>query len=428
MKLLQKTTLLLLTLVSVHSLIQADTIKMMQYNLLYYTTSVPSGCNITSTYLDNKDLNFKKIIKYENPDVICVNEIGSQSTYVDRIKNNVLNTDGVTYYQNCPLTNFSGGSIANMLFYDSRKLGYHSFFYITTSVRDINAYKMYYKTPQLANGDTIFITFILAHLKAGSYDSDKLTRYQQTQALMNKLEQLQVADNYVFSGDFNLYTSSEQAYQHLINYSNTLFRFYDPINQPGNWNNSSQFAAIHTQSTHTSSDNGCYSTGGMDDRFDFILVSPYVYFGSKKVRSINSSYHALGQDGNRFNGSINNPSNSIVPDSIANALYNFSDHLPVIMKIAIDNTVSINEIEPPFLVQVVNPIQNQLVVELHLKTATILTFEIYTLGGKLIDSYTNFFDAGNSLHKQNFDYPPSFYILKIQNSEKQVVVKKLVKI
>lgn len=427
MKFSKKIILVLLSIVCYHSVSQADTIKMMQYNMLYYTTSVPSGCNITTSYLDNKDLNLKKIIKYENPDVLCVNEMGSQSTYVDRIKNNVLNTDGVTYYQNCPLTNFSGGSIANMMFYDSRKLGYHSYFYITTSVRDINAYKMYYKTPQLASGDTIFITFIIAHLKAGSYDSDELTRYQQTQALMNKLEQLQIADNYIFSGDFNLYSSSEQSYQHLINYPNTLYRFYDPINQSGNWNNASQFAAIHTQSTHTSSEDGCYSTGGMDDRFDFILVSPYVYFGSKKVRSVNSSYHPLGQDGNRFNGSINNPQNSIVPDSIANALYNFSDHLPVIMKIAIDQTVSVNDIDPPFLVQIVNPVQDQLTVEVHLPTATFLTFEIYSISGKLIETYTNFFDAGNTIHKQSFDYPASFYILKIQNSEKQTVVKKLVK-
>lgn len=427
MKFSKKIILILLSIVCYHSISQADTIKMMQYNMLYYTTSVPSGCNITASYLDNKDLNLKKIIKYENPDVLCVNEMGSQSTYVDRIKNNVLNTDGVTYYQNCPLTNFSGGSIANMMFYDSRKLGYHSFFYITTSVRDINAYKMYYKTPQLASGDTIFITFIIAHLKAGSYDSDELTRYQQTQALMNKLEQLQIADNYIFSGDFNLYSSSELSYQHLVNYPNTLYRFYDPINQSGNWNNASQFAAIHTQSTHTSSENGCYSTGGMDDRFDFILVSPYVYFGSKKVRSVNSSYHALGQDGNRFNGSINNPQNSIVPDSIANALYNFSDHLPVIMQIAIDQTVSVNDIDPPFLVQIVNPVQDQLTVEVHLPTATFLTFEIYSIGGKLLETYTIFFDAGNTIHKQSFDYPASFYILKIQNSEKQTVVKKLVK-
>lgn len=428
MKISKKISLILLSILFYHSFIQADTIKMMQYNMLYYTTSVPSGCEITSSYLNDKDLNLKKIIKYENPDVFCVNEIGSQSTYVDRIKNNVLNTDGVNYYQNCPLTNYSGGSIANMLFYDSRKLGFHSYFYITTSVRDINAYKMFYKTPQLVSGDTIFITFIIAHLKAGSYDSDKLTRYQQTQALMNKLEQLQIADNYIFSGDFNLYSSSEQSYQHLINYSNTLYRFYDPINQAGNWNNASQFAAIHTQSTHTSSDNGCYSTGGMDDRFDFILVSPYVYFGSKKVKSINSSYRALGQDGNRFNGSINNPSNSIVPDSIANALYNFSDHLPVIMQIVIDNTVSVKDLVSPFLVQVVNPIQDQLSVEFHLQTATHLTFEIYSMGGKLLETHTNYFDAGNSIYKQAFDYPPSFYILKIQNSEKQTVVKKIVKI
>lgn len=425
---LKKTVFALLLIFLFHSILQADTIKMMQYNLLYYTTSVPSDCTIPSSYLDDKDRNFKKIIKFENPDVLCVNELGSQSTYVDRIKNNVLNTDGITYYENCPLTNFSGGSIANMLFYDSRKLGFHSYFYITTTVRDINAYRMYYKTPQLLSGDTIFITFLIAHLKAGSYDSDKLTRYQQTQALMNKLEQIGVADNYIFSGDFNLYTSTETAYQTLINYSNTLYRFYDPISQPGNWNNASQFASIHTQSTHTSSDGACFSTGGMDDRFDFILVSPYIYFGSKKVKSINSSYKAFGQDGNRFNGTINNPSNSAVPDSIANALYNFSDHLPVVMQLEIDNTVSVSQIEQPFLVQVGNPVQDQLTIELHLKTPTHLTFQIYSIGGKLLESFTDFFDAGNSIHRQNFDYPPSFYILKIQNSEKQSVIKKLIKI
>lgn len=427
MKQTKKIGIILLTLFVYLSTSQADTIKMMQYNLMYYTTAVPTGCNVSGSYLNDKDINLKKIIKYVQPDIFCVNEIGSQSVYVDRIKNNVMNTDGVTYYQNCPLTNFSGGSIANMVYYDSRKLGFHSFFYITTSVRDINAYKMYYKTPQLLTGDTIFITFIVTHLKAGSYDSDKATRAVQTQALMSKLEQIGVADNYIFSGDFNLYTSSEIAYQNLINYSNTMYRFYDPINQPGNWNNSSQFAEIHTQSTHTSSDNGCFSTGGMDDRFDFILVSPYLYFGTKKVKSINNSYKALGQDGNRFNGNIQNPANTLVPDSIINALYNLSDHLPVLMDLSIDNTVSIQNYEDPFLVQAYNPVDDLLTIEFQLNEPDYYTIDIYSMDGKLVKKIKNYFESGNSVIKEPFDFPPSFYIIKIQNTKKQTVVKKLVK-
>ena len=127
--------------VSKHAVLMADTIKVMHYNLLYYTTSVPSGCQVSAQYLDEKDLYLRKIIQYEKPDVFTVNEIGSQSVYVDRILNQVLNSNGGDYYRSCPLTNFSGGTIANMLYYDSRKLVYHSHFYISTSVRDINGYK-----------------------------------------------------------------------------------------------------------------------------------------------------------------------------------------------------------------------------------------------------------------------------------------------
>jgi len=61
MKISKKISLILLSILFYHSFIQADTIKMMQYNMLYYTTSVPSGCEITSSYLNDKDLNLKKI-------------------------------------------------------------------------------------------------------------------------------------------------------------------------------------------------------------------------------------------------------------------------------------------------------------------------------------------------------------------------------
>ena len=413
--------------VSKHAVLMADTIKVMHYNLLYYTTSVPSGCQVSAQYLDEKDLYLRKIIQYEKPDVFTVNEIGSQSVYVDRILNQVLNSNGVDYYRSCPLTNFSGGTIANMLYYDSRKLVYHSYFYISTSVRDINGYKMYYKTPQLSQGDTIFTTFIVAHLKAGYYDSDKQLRLTQVQALMNKLEQISLVDNFVFSGDFNLYSSSEPAYQHLINYSNTLFRLYDPINKPGEWNNNSQFAPYHTQSTHTYSSNGCYASGGMDDRFDFILVSPYVYYGSKKVKSINESYRAVGQDGQRFNGTIISPTNTVVPDSIAQALYQVSDHLPVVLQLDVNATINSIEEFPALNCWIMNPIEDRIVMEIGPEQAEEVEIQIWGIDGKLLSSKRISLEAGSNRIEFPFEYSSGFYLVRIKTQKGQYVTKKMIK-
>ena len=58
--------------------------------------------------------------------------------------------------------------------------------------------------------------------------------------------------------------------------------------------------------------------------------------GIDSVQYIQGSYKAIGNDGNHFNGSINSGSNSEYPDSIANALYYMSDHLPVVLKTRIN--------------------------------------------------------------------------------------------
>ncbi|MEG2070029.1 MAG: hypothetical protein RR034_01475 [Bacteroidales bacterium] len=48
----------------------ADTIRMMQYNLMYYTnTSGVSGCNSTTNNLNAKDVALKTILQYVQPDV-----------------------------------------------------------------------------------------------------------------------------------------------------------------------------------------------------------------------------------------------------------------------------------------------------------------------------------------------------------------------
>ena len=407
---------------------QTQTIRMMQYNLLYYTEQTVYGCNQTTNNLTVKDNALRTIIDYVVPDVLVVNEIGSNVSYANRIVNNVLNTNGRNGYLHCPLTNYSGGSLANMLFYNSAKLAYHSHFYIATVNRDINGYKMYYLTPNLAQGDTIFTTFILAHLKAGTGSENEQKRYSQVAQLMSKLESLGEYGNYCLSGDFNLYGASENAYQHLIHYPNSLYKFYDPINMEGEWNSNYNYRSIHTQSTHKD-DNDCASAGGLDDRFDFILVSSPVFYGSRKVSCIPESYHAVGNDGNHFNKSINYPANQDVPSTVADALYNMSDHLPVIMDLAID--VSPVSVSAPsiadFEVYVINPVEDQLKISILPSNEKDMLIELYSLEGKLLMSKQQKVGSDGARMELDFPYSSGLYILKITDSHHSTVVKKIVK-
>lgn len=406
-----------------------DTLKMMQYNLMYYTsTSGVSDCNAVTNNLDAKDGYIETIFHHVMPDVFCVCEMGSNSTYADRLLNNAINTQGVDYYRRGPLTSYSGGYIANMLYYNSRKLSFYKHTYITTSYRDINGYTLYYNANNLAQGDTVFITFWIMHLKAGSSEDNQAARLMQTQKLMNKLASLGIPGNHVVSGDFNVYGSSEPAYQEMVNYSNSLYRLYDPINRPGNWNNNSQFADLHTQSTHSSNyDNGCFSSGGLDDRFDIILVSPYVYYGSDRVRVLPETYHALGQDGNRFNGTVISPQNNSVPQNVAQALYNQSDHLPVVTEFQVDAQVGVSPYIADYQLRVVNPVRGQLEVLMQTEEPDVYRFEIFSIDGKRVGAFEEALTAGAHTLRHEFPYSKGFYILKITNSKGQHQVVKLVR-
>lgn len=403
-----------------------DTIRMMQYNLMYYTNSSGiSDCNSTSNNLNNKDVHIKTIFQYVQPTVFCVCEMGSQTQYADRLLDNVINTDGIDYYRRGPLTNQSGGSIANMIYYDSRKLTLYQSTNITTSYRDINGYTFYYNADNLNTGDTIFMTFWLAHLKAGTGYTNESARLTQAQKLMNRIASSGMPGNYTFSGDFNIYSSEEPAYQELTEYSNSLYRFYDPVNSPGYWHNNAQFASLHTQSTH-SQEADCFSSGGLDDRFDIILVSPYIYYGSDRIHLVEGSYHALGQDGERFNGTVLTPVNNSVPNQVANALYQQSDHLPVIMDMAIDAHVGVQEREHDFFVKVVNPVRETLQIELQSNESGPYTIELFTMDGRLLHRYQEDLEEGLNQISYPFPYGQGAYLVRFQHKNGQKTVKKLI--
>ncbi|PCJ77849.1 MAG: hypothetical protein COA57_16475, partial [Flavobacteriales bacterium] len=365
------------------------------YNLLNYG-NYNSWCTTSNNNVNDKDVFLKTIVKYVMPDVFCVNELGvnmggGDNVFAIRIRDNVLNTDGITYYQKAAHTGSS--SLVNMIYYNSNKLTLHSQEVIEKNlsggnlVREVDLYKMYYNDPGLlSNGDTIFITFIVAHLKAGSNASDEAQRADATEAVMDNLNQKNIAANYVLSGDFNTKNSSEISYSNLISHPNTKITFTDPIGQPGNWNSNSSFAGIHTQSTRSSNTNGdCFAGGGMDDRFDFIMTSNYVINSTDRVYYIPGSYAALGQDATFYNQEMPTSGNTTVPNSVANALYEMSDHLPVVMDLLVRNwPSSISEERDKLRIKITNPFNDWLNISIEGITSEKLIAKIYDISGRLM--------------------------------------------
>jgi len=309
-----------------------DTLRVMTYNLLYYG-EVTSFCTAQNNDINDKDTYFEVIAKHVKPDLLLVNEMGASIVYADRIINNVLNTDGVNRYKRAPIQNNSFSDLVNGVFYDKNKLVLHAQDKLTQAtngssiVRAIDICTFYYKDPLLKEGsDTVFLYLVGMHLKAGGTSSDVSARDIATQSLMEYLVDNYPLGYFIAAGDMNVGGSSEAGFQNFLSNTYGDHRFYDPL-IPGGWSSTSSFAYAHTQSTHTSGD--CFSGGGMDDRFDLILMSGQIMEDTGMVSFVEDSYVTVGNDGNHFNQALTDGTNSSVPSAVLGALYEMSDHLPV---------------------------------------------------------------------------------------------------
>ena len=319
---MKKTTLTLAMLSAMSLLAQnTDTLKIMFYNLLNFPAESPT-----------RIADLKVIVQEAKPDIFMVCELTSGSGATG-ILNNALNQDGITYYAQA--TYVPGPNTDNMLFYNSNKIGLKEQNVITTALRDINEYVVYYKSADLSTTvDTTFFYVYVCHLKASQgYEAE---RAAEAQNLKDYLDGRPEIENILIGGDFNMYTSSEPAWDVILNGGSVPIK--DPINTPGNWNNNSSFADIHTQSTRTTSfDFG--ASGGMDDRFDIIFISNDLQNWGSQARIIDGTYWAYGQDGLHFNSNITDaPTNATLPTPVIQALYNMSDHLPVYLEIEVQES------------------------------------------------------------------------------------------
>ena len=296
--------------------IYSEAIKIATWNLLNF----PGSTGVT------REDDFRKVINQISLDVLVVQEMTSYSG-VNEFLDNVMNYSTPGTYEAAPF--YDGPDTDNALFYKISKIKLLSHQQIPTTLRDISEYVLEIKD---GPGKGAVFRIYSVHLKSGSATSDKNKRTQEATTLRNYLDGLPLNSLFLVCGDYNLESSSEPAYGILTgDQSDNDGRVKDPINRPGYWNDNIAFADIHTQSTRTIQFGGGAS-GGLDDRFDLILMS-YALETSNELIFKTGSYFAYGNDGQHFNKAINDGINGAVSSEIANALYEASDHLPVLIEL-----------------------------------------------------------------------------------------------
>jgi endonuclease/exonuclease/phosphatase family metal-dependent hydrolase len=297
-------------------------VKLLTYNILNYP-------NFAST----KNAEYQQIFNEAKPDIIAVQEILSQYG-VNLFLSDVLGSS----FQ--AATFFDGPDTDNALFYKDSIFTVLTAEIIPNTPRYITKYVLKHNFTQ-----EILIIYI-AHFKAGNMQSEENTRREEAIRLRIYTDQLSAGTNFILVGDLNLYRSTEAAYDTLLSQNKSGY-FLDPVNRPGYWSNNSSFSDVHTQSTRVATLPDGGSNGGLDDRFDFMLVSQAIMnFGG--VDYVPGTYWAYGNDGQHFNQQIVNPPYPI-SEQIAFALHDVSDHLPVVAEFDFGVVSNVETIDPSTL-------------------------------------------------------------------------------
>lgn len=177
-----------------------------------------------------------------------------------------------------------------------------------------------------ANPDAVFYIYN-SHYKA-STDSAGRRGVEAAQIRANA-DALGDGKHILYIGDLNLYSSSEQAWTNLTAAGNG--QAFDPVNRVGSWSDNASFKDVHTQSPVVSEHFAGQITGGVDDRFDFQLITGELK-DNEGLSYISGSFHTIGNNNTHtMNGNIS--SGTGAPADVLAALEDVTDHLPTIQDI-----------------------------------------------------------------------------------------------
>ncbi|MFC0604978.1 T9SS type A sorting domain-containing protein [Winogradskyella pulchriflava] len=390
-----------------------ETFKVMFYNLLNYPLedAVP-----------NREADLHFILSDYKPDLFLVCELNNitGANNVLNIARSAINSDFemVTYVSNTSDDTFGDqNDLQNLLYYDSTKFIIEEEIIVPTDLRDFNVYKLKLNTTEQATNPIEFYV-VICHLKASSGTINAQRRFQMVVELDSYLNTLPSNTNVILGGDLNIYTASEAAFQELTDNTNNI-TFVDPANRIGSWNNNPNYADVFTQSTRTQSGMGG-TTGGFDDRFDFILTSENM-LSTANLTYVANSYQVYGNNGlsSCYNSAINS-SNCATPESqfpfpIRDALHNFSDHLPVTLSLQTDATfLNVNDFDISEYFNIEKTIINSSIV-FYINSPQLLdtTISIYNALGKHVKTIQT-----NTNNRQEYDVSElqsGLYFLTFEN-------------
>lgn len=290
-------------------------LRVVSYNLLNYPGSTGSA----------RAPHYRTILGPLQADIIVCQEVhaGGPTQFLDQ----VLDVLEPGQWETVPFVD--GNDSDATIFYRSALVDtvWQWAFYPNPSnpLRLVHAYRLKlvdYSSP------TSELRIYTAHLKASTgFETQRLL---ECIGLRDSLNAMPIGTRALLCGDLNFYTqNSEPGYAKLLeNQPNNIGRLFDLL-PAGDWHDGGAFAPYHTQST--CKDGTCASgaaTGGLDDRFDFILPT-YSLLPGQGMSVLPNTCHAVGNDGRHLNLNITDPPTIPEGAAYATALKLASDHLPL---------------------------------------------------------------------------------------------------
>lgn len=376
--------------------------------MMYY-----NSLNFPGSTMEIRLPHIKTIVQFAHPEIIVLNELQEESA-CDSILNSI-NSGNIKTYSRAEFVD--GPDSDNILIFDNSIFKVISQVEIPTALRNISHYKLCYYPYSIK--DSVFFNVFSAHLKASSGTDNEKLRLAEVTCFVNYLKTLPKIENIIIGGDMNFY-EEEAAYIEFT--TNTTAPLVDVVGS-GIWHDNSLFSSQHTQSTRVAQFNGG-ATGGLDDRFDFMLFSSDFIMNQNFIQYIPNSYIPIGNDGLHFNKSLISTTNNSVPSDVLNALYNFSDHLPIVADFIVKapNTLDIgskidlkknrfsfysNQQNNEIVTRIENPINSDRI-------------EIYDFSGKLIFEKNN---LKNSETIQINYFHKGMYILRFKSKNESISYK-----
>jgi subtilisin-like proprotein convertase family protein/endonuclease/exonuclease/phosphatase family metal-dependent hydrolase len=305
-------------------------LRVVNYNIAHAELSTPRA-GLTTLFAAMGTESYNGLA--DRVDLFTLQEVQSQATTSAAIAAELNAHYGITTYATGTINGATTGNGTQGVVYDTASLTLLDEKTVgTASASGAPRQTMRYRfQPTAGDAASSFYVYV-SHLKAADDPDSANRRALEVQDVRADADALGQGTSIIYVGDFNLQTSSEAAYQGFLAAGNG--QAFDPVSRPGAWSGSSSFRDIFTQAPSANPPSG-FGGGGLDDRYDFQLVSGEL-FGTGGLAYRAGSYRTFGNNGSvSMNGSINDPGSTALPGlsnrtQVLDLLTTVSDHLPVV--------------------------------------------------------------------------------------------------